>query len=217
MYVPSHFSEDRLPLQHALIRERPFALLISSDSEGILANPLPFVLDAAASKLGTLVTHMARGNEQWRRLHESRDVLVVFRGDDAYVSPRWYPSTAETGRVAPTWNYVMVQATGRPRVIHEKAWLRGQIEALTRLKEGCTSGAWSPEMAPPDYHEAMLNGIVGVEIEIASITGKWKASQNRSEKDRMGVVRGLEERGDATSASMARIVSESMGQATNQG
>jgi transcriptional regulator len=217
MYVPSHFGEDRLPVQHELILERPFALLISSDSEGILANPLPFVLNAAASKLGTLVTHMARGNEQWRRLHESRDVLVVFRGDDAYVSPRWYPSTAETGRVAPTWNYVMVQATGRPRVIHDTVWLRSQVETLTRMKEGCAGGAWSPEKAPADYLETMLNGIVGVEIEIASITGKWKASQNRSEKDRMGVVRGLEERGDAASASMAHTVFECMEQATNQG
>jgi transcriptional regulator len=191
MYQPAHHREDRLDVQHALMRKHPLGLLVSAGASGLLANPIPFVLDEAAGERGTLRCHLARANPQWKDLGTVAECLVVFQGADAYVTPSWYKTKKETGKVVPTWNYATVHAWGHPRVIDDAAWLRANVEALTRLHEAQRPVPWEVSDAPADYIDVMLRGIVGVEIEIARIEGKWKVSQNRPEADRTGVFRGL--------------------------
>jgi transcriptional regulator len=206
MYQPLPHRQEQLEAQHALIRSKPLGLLISHGAQGLEANSIPFLIDAQASKLGTLQAHMARANGQWRSLSEASDVLVVFQGADHYITPGWYETKRETGKVVPTWNYVMVQARGRPRVIEDAAWLRVQIEALTKRHESARRPPWAVGDAPEAFIDMQIKAIIGVEIEITEINGKWKASQNRPAADRLGVVAGLEELGDEASREMAAIV-----------
>jgi transcriptional regulator len=151
---------------------------------------------------------MARANGQWRDLAEAGEALAVFQGADHYVSPSWYATKRETGKVVPTWNYVMVQARGVARVIEDEAWLRRQITALTQSQESSRPAPWAVGDAPEDFLAAMVRQIVGLEIEIVDIRGKWKASQNRSAADRAGVVAGLTADGDPQALAMAAIVRE---------
>jgi transcriptional regulator len=207
MYEPPFHREEDLAKLHALIEARPFGLLISSGPQGLLANAIPFLVDPAASRLGTLHAHMARANGQWRDLQEAPQALVVFQGADHYITPSWYVTKRETGKVVPTWNYVMVQARGLARVMEDDAWLGRQIEALTRSREKARDKPWAVGDAPPDFIAMQRRAIVGVEIEIADIRGKWKASQNRPAADRAGVVAGLEAMEDDEEAqAMADIV-----------
>ncbi|RBP03282.1 PaiB family negative transcriptional regulator [Roseiarcus fermentans] len=208
MYEPPLHREDDLERQHALIRARPLGLLISHGPQGLAANAAPFLLDAAASKLGTLQTHLARANPQWRDLAAGGEALVVFQGADHYVSPSWYATKQETHKVVPTWNYVMVQARGTARVIEDDAWLGRQIAAMTASREAARETPWAVEDAPADFIALQRKAIVGIEIEIADIRGKWKTSQNRSAADRAGVVAGLEALGDEEARAMAAIVRE---------
>lgn len=190
MYQPTHHREDRLEVQHGLIESHPFGLLISSGSKGLLANALPFLLQRMSGPLGTLQVHMARGNVQWRDI-DGQKVLTVFQGPQAYVSPTFYATKRETGKVVPTWNYAMVQARGVARLHTDPAWLDTQIKALTSRHEGSRAPSWAVSDAPRTFIESQLRGIVGIEIEIDAIEGKWKVSQNRPEADRRGVAEGL--------------------------
>jgi transcriptional regulator len=208
MYEPLPHRQDQLAAQHALIRSHPFGLLVSNGAQGLEANSIPFLLDAAASKFGTLQAHMARANGQWRALSQGADALVVFQGADHYITPSWYATKRETGKVVPTWNYVMVQARGRARTIEDSAWLRKQIEALTLAHESLRPEPWAVSDAPGDFVDAQIKAIVGVEIEITAIAGKWKVSQNRPAADRAGVMAGLEAMGDEGSLEMMAIVRE---------
>jgi transcriptional regulator len=208
MYEPPLHREDDLTKQHALIRARPFGLLVSHGPQGLAANAIPFLIDSAASRLGTLRAHMARANPQWRDLRANPDVLAVFQGPDHYVSPSWYATKRETHKVVPTWNYVMVQARGAAKVFEDDEWLSRQIEALTRAQEAARAESWAVSDAPADFIAAQRRAIVGIEIEIADIRGKWKTSQNRSAADRAGVVGGLEALGDEEALAMAAIVKE---------
>ncbi len=206
MYEPPLHREDDLARQHALIEARTIGLLISHGPQGLIANAVPFLLDPAVSKLGTLKAHVARANPQWRDLAASPPALVVFQGADHYVSPSWYPSKHETHKVVPTWNYVMVQARGLARVIEDDEWLERQIAALTAKQEASRAAPWAVRDAPPDFIALQRKAIVGIEIEIADIRGKWKTSQNRSARDRAGVVEGLEAIGDEAAEAMAELV-----------
>ena len=194
MYEPPLHRNENLPELHALIKERVFGLLISNGAEGLVANSVPFVLDPAASRLGVLKVHLARANPQWRDLEASPDALVVFQGHDHYITPSWYATKRETGKVVPTWNYTMVQAKGRAKVMDD-AWLGQQIEELTRTLEQRREQPWAVGDAPADFIAMQRRAIVGVEIEILEIKGKWKTSQNRNTADRAGVVAGLEAHG----------------------
>ncbi len=207
MYQPPHFREDRVEVQHGLMRAHPLGLLITSGPGGLQANPIPFLVYADASARGTLRAHLARGNPQWRELAAVEQCLVVFQGPQEYVSPSWYPTKRETGKVVPTWNYVTVHAWGRPQVNDDAAWLRRQLDDLTLLKEGVRSAPWKVDDAPAQFIAAQMKGIVGVEIPIDRIEGKWKVSQNRPEADRAGVVAGLRESGE-TGEIMASLVAE---------
>jgi transcriptional regulator len=198
---------ENLPELHALIKERVFGLLISNGAEGLIANSVPFVLDTAVSRLGVLKVHMARANPQWRDLQERPDALVVFQGHDHYITPSWYATKRETGKVVPTWNYTMVQAKGRAKVMDD-AWLSHQIEELTQTLEQRREQPWAVADAPADFIAMQRRAIVGVEIEILDIRGKWKTSQNRNAADRAGVISGLDALGDDEARAMAEIVRE---------
>lgn len=203
MYLPSHFEENRDAVMHALVRAHPFGLLITREGEEPCADAVPFLIDAARGPHGTLVAHVARANPLWRHAQGQR-VLVVFQGPQAYVSPSAYAAKAEHGKVVPTWNYAVVQAWGRPRVIDDADWLRAQLEALTGAHEGPRAAPWHVADAPDNFVAAQLKGIVGLEIPVSRIVGKWKVSQNRPEADRRGVSEGL--RGEGLSGAMADLV-----------
>ncbi len=196
MYQPPHFREEDLQTQHALIREHPLGLLVTAGASGLLANPVPFHLDAEASEKGVLRLHLARANGQWKDIRDGAPVLTVFQGADSYVTPSWYQTKQETGKVVPTWNYAIVQARGPARIVEDADWLLAQIGAITSQHEGRRALPWSVSDAPDDFISAQLKGIVGIEIEIAEIEGKWKVSQNRPVGDREGVAAGLEAEGD---------------------
>lgn len=201
MYVPPAFREDRPQAIHALIEAHPLALLVSTGEDGPTANPVPMLLDPSA---GVLRCHLARANGQIGELRAAqaagREVLAVFQGPQAYISPGWYASKAEHGRVVPTWNYLIVQVRGVPRVIDDADWLRGQVGALTDRHEAGLADPWSVGDAPDGFVAAQLRGIVGLELPLTRVTGKWKASQNRPAADRAGVIAGLEAAGDAMAA-----------------
>jgi transcriptional regulator len=205
LYEPPLHRNENLPDLHALIKERVFGLMISNGAEGLVASSVPFVLDTAGTELGTLKVHLARANSQWRDLEASPDVLIVFQGHDHYITPSWYETKRETGKVVPTWNYTMVQAKGRAKVMDD-AWLGQQIEELTQALEQRREHSWAVGDAPADFIAMQRRAIVGLEIEILDIRGKWKTSQNRNAADREGVVAGLEAMGDEDSRAMAGIV-----------
>jgi transcriptional regulator len=197
MYQPSAFREDRLEVQHDLIRTHPLGLLITAGPAGLLANPFPFLLDAEGSDLGTLRLHVARANPQWQELEAVEECLVVFQGPHDYVTPSWYATKRETGKVVPTWNYATVHVWGRPRIMRDDTWLRRQLEDLTLSREGQRTQPWKVDDAPADFVAMQMRAIVGVEIPIRRIEGKWKMSQNRPQADREGVITGFEEAGEA--------------------
>ena len=203
MYCPSLFREDRLEVQHAFIRSHPLGLLISHGSTGLLANLVPFVLKTGGSERGVLQAHMARANPQWREL-DGQAVLVVFRGPDAYVSPSLYATKKETGKVVPTWNYAMVQVRGQARLPDQSDWLAGQLDTLTTTREATRAQPWSVADAPRDYIEAQKRAIVGIEIEIAALEGKWKVSQNQPEANRRSVAAAFST--DESTREMAELV-----------
>ena len=203
MYLPAHFAESRPAVLHDFIGAHPFGLLVTQGPAGdIEANSVPFLLDVAGeAPPGVLRAHVARANPVWSRARGDVDVLVVFQGAHGYVSPAWYPSKAEHGKVVPTWNYLMVQARGRLRAFEDKAWLRAFVTRLTDTHEGGRPAPWAVSDAPADYVETMLGAIVGIEIALSSLVGKWKVSQNRAAADRAGVAAGLlREGGDAALA-----------------
>ncbi|HEX5231066.1 MAG TPA: FMN-binding negative transcriptional regulator [Bradyrhizobium sp.] len=207
MYQPPAFREDRIEVQHALIRNHPLGLLITAGPAGLLANLFPFLLDADGAEKGTLRVHMARANPQWHELEVVEECLVVFQGPQDYVTPSWYATKRETGKVVPTWNYATVHAWGRPRVMNDDAWLRRQIEDLTASREARRAEPWHVDDAPADFVAMQMRAIVGIEIPILRIEGKWKMSQNRPEADRAGVIAGFRGAGEAGEA-VAALVEE---------
>jgi transcriptional regulator len=213
MYLPTHFEETRPEVLHRLVRDQPLGLLITQSADTTLsANSIPFMLDADPAP-GILIAHVARANPLWREARTDVESLVVFQGPQAYISPSMYPSKAATGKVVPTWNYVMVQARGRLRVIDDSAWVARLVERLTTRHEATRPVPWQVSDAPADYIANMHRAIVGIEITLSALTGKWKVSQNRNVADRDGVVYGLREQarqhGDAQAAAMADWVAQS--------
>ena len=194
MYQPPAFVEDRPEVLHGLIRSHPLGLLVTAGAGGLIANPIPFQLVVEPAGV-ILRAHLSRANPQLADI-DGADGLVVFQGPQAYVSPAWYATKQETGKVVPTWNYMIVQARGRARRIEDPTWLRAQIDALTQAQEAGTTEPWAVEDAPSDFIASQIKGIVGVEIPVERIDGKWKLSQNRNLADRSGVVAGLKAAGE---------------------
>lgn len=207
MYQPPHFREERLEIQHGLIQKYPLGLLITAGAGGLMANPIPFFLAPLASKQGTLQAHLARANPQLLELGSVSECLIVFQGPQDYVTPSWYETKQETGKVVPTWNYITVHAWGRPRLIEDSEWLARHLHELTQHKEQERLAPWEVDDAPASFITSQMKGIVGIEIEIDRLEGKWKVSQNRPEKDRKGVLAGFRQQGEA-SQPMAALVAE---------
>jgi transcriptional regulator len=205
MYVPKHFEETRIDVLHALIREHPLGTLVTTTSEGLEANHLPFEI-VAVGGLGSLRGHVARANPVWKDTLPDRDALVVFGGPQAYISPAWYATKRETGKVVPTWNYAVVHAHGRLRAIEDEDWLRALVTRLTDRHEAARDDRWRVSDAPGDFVAQMLRAIVGVEIAITRIVGKWKVSQNRPERDRAGTAEGLLRDANEAARAMAALV-----------
>ena len=195
MYRPPAFREDRLEVLHALIESHRLGTIVTHSGNGLEANLVPFILDSSRGPYGTLKAHLARANDQLAAFEAGHEALVIFQGPESYITPSWYPSKLEHGKVVPTWNYVLVEARGRPQVIEEPSWLMTQISELTAANEGNRPAPWSVSDAPEPFVAAQLKGIFGIEIEIARIEGKWKTSQNRPEADRVGVAEGLNAEG----------------------
>ena len=205
MYRPPAFREDRIGVLQALIDAHRLGTLVTQGPDGLIANLVPFTLDRTRGDHGVLKAHLARANEQRTALQTCIEALVIFQGSESYITPSWYPSKAEHGKVVPTWNYVVVQARGCPQIVDDPAWLREQIGELTTAQEASREHPWAVDDAPPDYLDSQLKGIFGIEIPITRLEGKWKASQNRPDADRMGVADGLNQMG---ATEMAAIVSK---------
>jgi transcriptional regulator len=203
MYIPPAFDEARLDVQHALIRAHPLGLLISMADDELQASPLPFHLAADGSALGTLQGHLPRGNAHWKSI-DGKDVLVVFQGIDSYISPSWYASKREHGKVVPTWNYATVHVRGRVRVIDDPEWIRGQIGRLTNDHESPRTDPWHVTDAPDAFIDSQMKGIVGLEIPIRHIEGKWKVSQNRPPADRASVAAQLDAEGNPDMSALVK-------------
>ena len=209
MYTPKHFDQPDTATLHALMRDQPLATLITLASSGLDANHLPLHLSTALGPLGTLRGHVARGNPLWKEPTSELEVLAVFHGVQAYVSPNWYPSKAENGKAVPTWNYAVVHAHGTLKVVEDARWLRAHLDALTAHHEASQAQPWQPSDAPADYLEKMMSAIIGIEIEITRLSGKFKLSQNQPSPNQTGVINGLRATGlasaVATAAQMAQV------------
>jgi transcriptional regulator len=212
MYVPSHFKEDRVPELHAAIRTIGIGTLITNGAEGLEASHIPLLIDPEPAPYGTLRGHIARSNGQWKRLAQGAgggsEALVTFLGPDAYVTPNWFPSKRETGKVVPTWNYIAIHAYGLLRFFEDRAPLLDIVTRLTDLHEGRRAAPWAVTDAPADYIDTMLKAIVGFELPIARLEGKWKLSQNKSAADVAGIRAGLAGEKDKDAAALAAAMPE---------
>jgi transcriptional regulator len=190
MYLPVHFKIDELAAIHAAMRASRLATLVTATSDGLIATPLPLILDETEGEHGTLYGHVARPNPQWST-PAIGEAMAIFTGPDAYVTPSWYPTKAEHGKVVPTWNYVAVHAYGPAEFFEDADRLLAVVTRLTRLHEQSRDEAWQVSDAPADFIKAQLRGIVGFRMPITRVDAKQKMSQNRKLEDRAGVVAGL--------------------------
>lgn len=207
VYVPADFKPDDAAVRE-LLAHHGAADLITSTARGLLATLLPFVHDDPGSRTdvgawGALLGHLARNNEQWREPAQG-EALVIVRGPDAYISPTWYATTQEHGRVVPTWNYITAHVYGRLVVHDDSSWVEALVRRLTDRHEADRAEPWSVDDAPPPYIAGQLRAIVGVEVLIDRVEGKFKLSQNRSEADVEGVIAGLDTSGKAELAAAMR-------------
>jgi transcriptional regulator len=206
MYIPKHFAEPRVEVLHELIRARPLSTLVTLSLNGLNANHIPLHLSQEPAPFGTLRGHVARANPLWNDFNKNVEALAIFQGPDAYISPSWYPAKAETGKVVPTWNYAVAHAYGPLKVFDDPAWLRAHLGLLTAHNEAAFSTPWHVEDAPADYIEKMIGAIVGIEIAISSLNGKWKTSQNQPAEGQARIIGGLRASGVAGALEMAALM-----------
>ena len=204
MYLPDHFREDRPDRIEELIRQNPLATLVTIGSGGLIATHLPLLYEPLAGSAGVLHGHVSRANPRWQDFRADIEALAIFHGPHSQISTTWYPTKEQTGRVVPTWNYAVVHAYGPLEVYTDAARLRRHVAALTAIHEK----NWTVDDAPPEFIDGLLRAIVGIDIRITRVEGKWKMSQNRPPEDRAGVVRALSAKGDPVSAAVARLVEE---------
>ena len=202
MYVPELFSENRLDVLHEAIRGAGLATLVSLTAEGLIASHVPLLLDPEPMPYGALLGHLARPNPQAQGA--IGDALAIFLGPDAYVTPSWYATKRETGKVVPTWNYVAVHAYGKIEFFAEPDRLREHVTRLAQRHEAGRPNPWMPSDAPADFIAGMLRGIIGFRLTIARLDGKWKMNQNRPPADRIGAADGLDAEGKREVAALVR-------------
>ena len=205
MYTPPAFRVDDRAEIHAMMRACRLATLVTATAEGLLATPLPLILAAEEGEFGVLYGHLARANPQWKAA-ATGEAMVLFSGPDAYVTPSWYETKRETGKVVPTWNYQAVHAYGPAEFFDDPERLLEAVTRLTNLHEGTRAQPWAVDDAPPEFVKAQLRGIVGLRMPIVRIEGKRKISQNRSAEDRAGVAAGLAESERPTDRTVAALI-----------
>lgn len=219
MYIPKFNEEKRTPVLHQLIRSHPFASLITFGTSGLFASHIPMIFELPkeevqekdqAAPLGVLKGHLSRANAQWKDFSPEVQALAIFSGPEHYITPTWYEEKQATGKVVPTWNYVVVHAYGYLKVMDDADWLRAHVENLTNIHEAASPQPWAVSDAPADYIQSLIRGIVGLELKIERLEGKWKISQNRSEADRRGVVEGLDALDTPGSQSMKQLVLDTL-------
>lgn len=208
MYQPKQFEESRPEVLRALVQQHPLALLITLSDDGLQADPIPLLWREGSDGQVLLAGHVARANPLWQRTRFDTEVLAVFQGPQHYISPGWYATKAEHGRAVPTWNYVTVQARGPLRVVQDAAWLRQLVDDLTAQQEAPLHQPWQVADAPVDYIEKMLAAVVGIEIAVTQLTGKWKVSQNQPAQNQASLVQALDVLGQDSDAArdMAALV-----------
>jgi transcriptional regulator len=207
MYLPKHFEESNVAAMHAFIEGNPFGTLVCQTAQGMVANHIPFELDSASGEHGVLRAHVARANPIWQQALAGSEALVIFQGVNSYVTPSWYPTKKLTGKAVPTWAYAVTHAYGQVKFIQDGKWLHSLVSRLSDAQEVSRDEPWAVSDAPTDYIDKLVGAIIGVEIVVCRLEGKWKVDQNKQVVDRAGVVAGLKEQGDADSLELAELVS----------
>lgn len=210
MYLPKQFAETEAGVLHGLMRERPFATLVVLTSEGLSVDHIPLLVDETGGSFGVLRGHVARANPILKAEPLDTDAVAIFHGPDHYITPSWYPTKQETGKVVPTWNYVVVHAYGRLTFIDDESWLRLLVNQLTQQHEAQRDPSWAVADAPEDFVASQLRAVVGIEMPIARLVGKWKLGQNRPEADRSGMIEGLRSENDSTASALATLTERSL-------
>jgi transcriptional regulator len=208
MYIPKANEEKRVSVMRDLIVAHPLGTLVTLGASGLFASHIPMVLEDDGSQFGVLQGHIARANAQWRDIVPTVDALAIFAGHQHYISPNWYPGKKEHGKEVPTWNYAVVHAYGPLKVIADEQWLLTFLNKLTNIHEAGSPVPWKVSDAPREFIKSLLNGIVGLELPIQRLEGKWKVSQNRTEEERMGVIEGLSKLNTPESLAMKALVEE---------
>jgi transcriptional regulator len=211
MYIPKHNLETRVPVMHELMRAEPFGSLITMTPLGLFATHLPLVLEEDGSELGVIKAHVARGNTQWRDFDPNVEALAIFSGHHHYISASWYPAVSgigaeKTKAEVPTWNYIVVHAYGTLKAVEDPNWLLAHLTRLTDIHEAASDNPWRVSDAPERYIEKQMRAIVGLELPVRRLEGKWKTSQNRNERDREAVIRGLADLNTPNSLAMKSLV-----------
>ena len=207
MYLPPHFREDSLPELQRAIAEARLAVLITNGPQGMVASHLPMLFNPTPEPNGRLLGHVARANPQWRA-YDGSEALAIFPGPEAYISPAWYATKKATGKVVPTWNYVAVHAYGRLEFFEDAVRLRSLVGRLTERHESQRPAPWAVDDAPKEFIDAQLKAIVGFEMTIQRLEGKWKLSQNRTAEDRAGAIAGLKEEGGPAEQAVAALMTD---------
>jgi len=210
MYIQKHFEETRTEEMHGLIDAHPLATLIVTVDGELVVNHIPMLLERGDDQHGILRAHISKANPLFVHLQRSSDALAIFRGPQTYISPNWYPSKHIDGKQVPTWNYIVVQAYGTPRLIDDSSWLLAHLHEMTNKQEASQAQPWKVSDAPQEFIAKMMTAIVGIEMPIVKLEGKWKVSQNRTRADPLGVAAGLQNQSDAQSQAMANLVMQRM-------
>ena len=206
MYIPTQFEEPRVDVMHELIRTYPLATLVTLSAAGLNANHIPMHVSPTPAPFGSLQGHVARANPVLCDFEADKEVLAIFHGPNSYITPTWYATKKRTGKVAPTWNYAVVHAYGTVRAIDDAVWLRQQLETLTAHNEAAFAQPWAVADAPRQFTEDIIRHIVGIEMIVTRLIGKWKVSQNQPGENRAGVIQGLNESELDGSSAMAALV-----------
>ncbi len=206
MHVPKQFAETDIAVLHALIGAAPLGAWVTMAEGELEVNHIPFLLDSERGQSGVLTGHVAKANPIWKSFTQDIASVVIFQGPQTYITPSWYPSKAAHGKVVPTWNYAVVHAYGRPHAIQDSDWLLQHVNQQVDLREKDQALPWKVSDAPADFVDRLVNAIVGIEIPIERLLGKWKVSQNRAEPDKLGTIAGLLNRNDENARAMAELV-----------
>lgn len=208
MYIPRHNEETRVPVMQAFMTAHPFATLVTLGAHGLFASHIPMIFEDDGSQFGVLRAHISRANTQWRDFSPTVDALAIFTGEDHYIRPSWYSENGEHAKQVPTWNYAVVHAYAPLRIIEDAEWLLAHVMRLTEIHEASSPAPWKVSDAPKEFIQPLLRGIIGLEMPIKKLEGKWKISQNRTEQERNGVIDGLTKLNTHNSLAMRDLMKE---------